>query len=41
MVNTTAPAHLTSTGQAEASTELQSRAMRKAAWRLIPLLALA
>lgn len=41
MVNTTAPAHLTSTVQAEASTGLQSRAMRKAAWRLIPLLALA
>lgn len=41
MVNTTVPAHLTSTVQAEASTELQSRAMRKAAWRLIPLLALA
>lgn len=41
MANTTAPAQLAPAIPEETSSELQQRALRKAAWRLIPLLALA
>lgn len=41
MANTTTPAHLAPAIPEETSSELQQRALRKAAWRLIPLLALA